>query len=447
MRSSKPSTDSSGRVGAAALILILATLCFGQAGSRPPQSEPVKKAQPATPEPPRNKEEQHDQAIKLEATLVTVSVIASDRDGRYIPDMRREDFTLHEDGVKQEIGFFGTVSEPFHVVLMLDSSASTQEKLGQVKHAATTFVEQLKPADRVKVISFDDEVRDLCEFTNDRAELRKAVDRTQPGQGTKLYDAVALALREMRRVQGRKAIVLFTDGADRTSDSARYEDNISAVEESGVLVYPIRYDTRAETEAMLRSQGGLGGIINRPSVGTTPTTVPGGDRVPQLPPIGGPTTRDPRIPPSGSPPIGSPYPRNTPYPGSRSPDNRLPDNRLPDNRYPQDSRVPDGRNSDPRYPRRDDSLSRELDAAYMLADLYLNELAAKSGGKGARADTLYSLPAAFAQIAAELRTQYALGYYPSKAARDGSYRKIQVRTNRKNVVIRARPGYRAPAGS
>ncbi len=444
MRSSNPSSNSSGRGGAAALILILATLCLGQAAGRPPQSEPVKKTQPAAPEAPRNKEEQHDhdQAIKLEATLVAVPVIASDRDGRYIPDMRREDFTLQEDGVKQEIVFFGTVNEPFHMVLMLDTSASTQEKLGQLKSAATQFVEQLKPADRVKVISFDDQVRDLCEFTNDRTELRRAVDRTQPGQGTKLYDAIALALRQMRQVQGRKAIVLFTDGADMTSDNARYEDNISAVEESGVIVYPIRYDTRAETEAMLRSQGGLGGIIKRPPAGTTPTTVPGGDRMPQLPPLGGPTTRDPRIPPVGSPPVGSPYPRNTPYPGDRSPDNRM-----PDNRYPQDSRFPDGRNSDPRYPRRDDPLSAELDAAYALADRYLNELAAKSGGKLVRADTLYSLPAAFAQIAAELRTQYALGYYPSNAARDGSYRKIQVRTNRKNVVIRARPGYRAPSGA
>ena len=91
-------------------------------------------------------------------------------------------------------------------------------------------------------------------------------------------------------------------------------------------------------------------------------------------------------------------------------------------------------------------MSAELDAVYRLADKYLNELALKSGGTVSRADTLYSLPGAFAQIAAELRTQYALGYYPSNSARDGNYRKIQVRTKRKNLVIRARPGYRAPAG-
>jgi Mg-chelatase subunit ChlD len=435
MQLSNPSASLSRRARAVALILIIATTGFGQDSRKPSQSEPLKKTQPATPPTaPPGKEEQQDPAIKLEATLVTVPVIASDRDGRYIPDMSREDFTLYEDDTKQEIVFFATVSEPFHVVLMLDTSASTQDKLGQIKSAATTFVEQLKPADRVKVIAFDDAVRDLCEFTSDRTELRQAIDRTQPGRGTKLYDAVALALRAMRSIKGRKAIVLFTDGVDRTSDNTRYEDNIEGVEESGVIVYPIRYDTRAETEAMLRSQGGLGGVIKRPPVGTTPPTVPGGDR-PQLPPIGGPTTRDPRIPPVGAPP-GSPYPRNTPYPGGR------PDDRFPDSRFPQDNRVPDVR-----YPRRDDGLSAELDAAYRVADRYLAEIAAKAGGTVTRADTLYSLPAAFARIAAELRTQYALGYYPSNSARDGSYRRIQVRTKRKNVAIRARPGYRAQAGS
>lgn len=407
-----------------ALLLIIATICAGQAAS---QNSPVKKTQPLPPATPPQDPTQ-EQAVRLEATLVTVPVIASDRNGKYIPDMRRDDFSLQEDGVKQEIVFFATVSEPFHVVLMLDTSASTQAKLARIKSAATSFIEQLKPADRVKVLTFDDAIRDLCEFTNDRAELRRAIDRTQPGKGTKLYDAVAQALRAIRPIKGRKAIVLFTDGADRTSDQARFENNIADVEESGVIVYPIRYDTRAETEAMLRSQGGLGGIIKSPPVGTTPPTVPGGDRLPPLPPVGGPTTRDPRIPPVGSPP-GAPFPRNSPYPGDERADRRL----------PQDSQ--------PRYPRRDDGLSAELDAIYRTADKYLAELAAKSGGRITRADTLYALPDAFAQIAAELRTQYALGYYPSNGARDGSYRKIQVRTQRKNVAIRARPGYRAPASS
>lgn len=88
-----------------------------------------------------------------------------------------------------------------------------------------------------------------------------------------------------------------------------------------------------------------------------------------------------------------------------------------------------------------------LDQLYLTADSYLNHLADKSGGRILRADSLSSLPDAFAKIAAELRTQYAIGYYPINKDRDGQYRKLKVSTNRKNVIIRARPGYRAPGGS
>jgi len=84
-----------------------------------------------------------------------------------------------------------------------------------------------------------------------------------------------------------------------------------------------------------------------------------------------------------------------------------------------------------------------LNNLYMEADSYLKELADRSGGQVYRADTLALLPRAFAAIAAELRTQYMLGYYPSNKNLDGSYRKIQVKTARKDIAVRARPGYRA----
>ncbi len=87
-----------------------------------------------------------------------------------------------------------------------------------------------------------------------------------------------------------------------------------------------------------------------------------------------------------------------------------------------------------------------LDQLYLMADSYLNDLANKTGGRLLRSDTLGSLPDAFAKIAAELRTQYALGYYPSNGTRDGQYRKIKVASTRQNVKVRARSGYRAPYG-
>src|SRR2546426_2660452 len=96
-------------------------------------------------------EPQDPSTIKIETSLVTVPVIASDRNDVYIPDLRQDEFIIYEDGVKQEIVFFAAVKEPFHVVLMLDTSASTQEKLGQIQRAATAFVAQLQPADRVKI--------------------------------------------------------------------------------------------------------------------------------------------------------------------------------------------------------------------------------------------------------------------------------------------------------
>jgi len=403
------------------------------------------------------KTEQQD-TIKVDNEVVTVPVIASERDDVYVPDLTKEEFTVYEDGVKQEIEFFASVKTPFSVVLMLDTSASAQEKLPRIQRAASAFLEQLQPADRVKIIAFDDGIYELSPFTADRGELRKAIDSTRPGQGTKLYDAVRFALNDLARVKGRKAIVIFTDGVDWTSDSTRYDDNIRQLEESSVIVYPIRYDTRYETEALARQQQergqtvDLGSIFGGPSgnrvpPGTTPPTVPGGQGTPAPSGRGG----QPDIMRFPTPPViigGGRYPDRYPpdrYPPDRNPGgSRYPDDRYPPARYPDD-RFPDSRN--PSRRRANDNISVMLDNLYRLADEYLQDLATRSGGELHRADTLGSLPDAFANIAAELRNQYSLGYYPTNQERDGKYRKIQVKVSRKNVVIRARPGYRAPGAA
>jgi len=109
-------------------------------------------------------------------------------------------------------------------------------------------------------------------------------------------------------------------------------------------------------------------------------------------------------------------------------------------RLPPTDRDPNNRR------RQDDSLSGMLDQLYLMADSYLGDLAQRTGGQVYRADTVATLPQAFAAIAAELRTQYLLGYYPTNKAHDSSYRKIQVKTTRKDIAIRARPGYRAKSG-
>ena len=208
--------------------------------------------------------------------------------GVSITDLRQEEFAIMEDGVAQQIAFFGKVAAPFHVVLMLDTSSSTQDKLRQIQQAAYAFVEQLQPADRVKVISFDDQVKDLNEFTNKRDVLRRAIEGTRSGQGTKVYDAVELALNTIRNIRGRKAIVLFSDGMDWHSDSATFDGTLRWLDEEGVVVYPIRYDTRATTEQLAREQAcqsmpqlpTIDVIRNRRPSGTTPPTFPSDESVP-----------------------------------------------------------------------------------------------------------------------------------------------------------------------
>ncbi|HEX6284075.1 MAG TPA: VWA domain-containing protein [Pyrinomonadaceae bacterium] len=399
------------------------------------------------------------ETIKIDTNLVTVPVIATDINGAYVANLRQEEFALMEDGVAQQIAFFGKVAMPFHVVLMLDTSSSTQDKLRLIQQAAFTFVQQLQPADRVKVISFDDQVRDLNEFTNNRETLRVAIDGTRSGQGTKVYDAMELALNTIRRIQGRKAIVIFTDGMDWHSDKATFESNVRWLDEEGVIVYPIRYDTRATTERLAREQSSgpqlpTLDVIRRQPSGTTPPTFPSDNPIP--------TSGSQRTGPFGLPTADEilrrrreeeqnrqPYPdsrRPMPNPPGRVPERRVP--RVPGQSEPGVGDLPPGQTTVPSTTSRgsDDSIGRMLDLAYATADQYLKTLAEKTGGRLLRADTLDSLPDAFAQIAAELRTQYMLGYYPLNKDRDDRYRKIKVTTVRKNVMLRARPGYVATAG-
>jgi len=395
--------------------------------------------------------QQDVETIKIDTNLVTVPVIATDRDGIYIPDLRQEEFSITEDGVPQQVAFFGKISLPFHVVLMLDTSSSTQDKLPLIQKAASAFVDQLQPADRVKVISFDDRVRDLNEFTNNRETVRTAIYSTRSGEGTKVYDAMELAMNTIRRIQGRKAIVLFSDGMDWHSDSAPFSSNVRYLDEEGVVVYPIRYETRATTERLAREQSSepqlptIGVIRQTPSGGTAPTfpsddPTPGATNRSRTGPFGLPTAEEIMRRRREEERRRSPDPN--PSGGLPEPPERVPERRVPGVPGSRPETIP-GSTTSTGERRSDDSIGRMLDLAYATADSYLQTLAEKSGGRMLRADTLASLPDAFSKIAAELRTQYLLGYYPLNKERDERYRKIKVAATRKGVIVRSRPGYLA----
>ena len=206
------------------------------------QPEQQQEQQPTGPE-----EVDAGDIIRVNTTLITVPVSAMDRDGRYVPNLQKEDFRLWEDGVEQDVAFFQSVDKPFSVVLMIDTSPSTQFRLEDIQDAAISFVNQLRPDDKVMVVSFNDDIKILSEFTTDRGKLQRAIQRAKTDDGTRLYDAVDMVInQQLGRVSGRKAIVLFTDGVDTTSRRADYYSNVTDAQELDALIYPVQYDTRQD---------------------------------------------------------------------------------------------------------------------------------------------------------------------------------------------------------
>src|ERR671926_1161083 len=155
-------------------------------GANRPTANDSKGDEPAAAAEP---EEVEGEVVSVNTSLVTIPVSVRDRQGRYAPDLRREDFRVFEDGVEQRVAYFATVDQPFTVALVLDTSGSTEFSISDMQRAALAFVEQLKPADRVTVISFDDRIDVLCEPTSDREQLNRAIRRAHGGGSTRLYDA------------------------------------------------------------------------------------------------------------------------------------------------------------------------------------------------------------------------------------------------------------------
>lgn len=213
----------------------------------------------AQPEPSATPPEEVDAGdiIRVDTTLITIPVSVMDRDGRYIPNLQKDDFRIWEDDVEQNVAFFASVDKPFSVVLMLDTSPSTQFRLEEIQDAAISFVNQLRVDDKVMVVSFNEDVKILTDFTTDRSKLERAIYRANTDSGTSIYDAVDIVInKHLARTQGRKAIVLFTDGVDTTSDKATYETTVIDAQELDALIYPVQYNTAFD----------MGQVVQAPTV-------------------------------------------------------------------------------------------------------------------------------------------------------------------------------------
>ncbi|HET6978404.1 MAG TPA: VWA domain-containing protein [Pyrinomonadaceae bacterium] len=346
-------------------------------GATNPNNRPPEKQDDPTVAAPE--EVDAGDVVRVSTTLVTIPVSVMDRDGRYVPNLQKEEFRIWEDGVEQEVAFFQSVDKPFSVVLMLDTSPSTQFRLEDIQDAAISFVNQLRSDDKVMVVSFNDDIKILSEFTTDRGKLQRAIQRSKTDDGTRLYDAVDMVINEqLSRVQGRKAIVLFTDGVDTTSRRASYDSNVMDAQELDALIYPVQYDTSSDMN-----------VNQAPSQSDVFGQILGGI-------FGGGRRRGGRRNGGGGyPGGGGGYPRNGP----------------------------------------------SMRGDYEIANRYLMELANNTGGREYRADSLENMTTAFANVAEELRRQYSIGYYPKRPPQPGQRRQIRVRARQPNLAVRSRDSY------
>ncbi len=226
------------------------------------------RAQEQKPSKPIKQETADEEVVNIDTTLVSVPVVVKNRNGGYIPNLRPEQFSVFEDGVKQDVEHFVTTDKPFTIALILDVSDSTRIDLIKIQNAAIAFLGHLKPADRAMIVVFDKQVVKLTDATSDRNLLTNAIRRVRTGGGTALYDVVDSVLNShLKNIGGRKAVVMLTDGIDTSSLLATLDGTIRRAGEQYSLIYPIQYrpdNLLGQKAASMDSNLG-------PTIYTTPT--------------------------------------------------------------------------------------------------------------------------------------------------------------------------------
>ncbi len=184
-------------------------------------------------------------AFRAGVDIVSLNVTVTDSAGHYVTDMDQGDFSVFEDGVKQDLSFFNRRQQPIALSLLLDSSASMEDKLETLQSAAGNFVRRLKPNDLAQVIDFDSRVEIRQAFTGNQAELETAIRRTAAGGATSLHNAIYIALKELKKVKAvseedvrRQALVVFSDGED-TSSLISFDEVLDLAKRSETAIYTI----------------------------------------------------------------------------------------------------------------------------------------------------------------------------------------------------------------
>ncbi len=219
---------------------------------------PVRAQSVAATWPSVSQKSDDGETVRVETDLVNLSVGVFSRDRkRAVATLQQQDFMVFENGVPEEIAFFASASTPFDLVLLIDLSGSTSDKLDLVRKSARRFVEAARPVDRISVITFTDVPRVVSPFTTDHAELINRIRKIEkPRGGTNFWDAMRFVLADVlsgSRGVRRSAVVVMTDGVDNALPDVpgdgsiiSFADLMEIVRRSGSIVLPIYLDTEEE---------------------------------------------------------------------------------------------------------------------------------------------------------------------------------------------------------
>jgi VWFA-related protein len=243
----------------AALWILLTAFCV-----------PTVRAQDELPPPPpiaRQKSDDEIETIRVDTELVDLNVSVFNRNTRQpAGELQQNDFAVLENGAPEEINFFASASTPFDLVLLLDLSGSTADKLDLIRKSAIRFVKAARPADRISVVTFTDLPLVVSPLTTDRKQLTERIKKIEkPRGGTQFWDALGFVLKNIygtKDVSRRQAVVLMSDGVDNAlpdvpgvGSATSYEELLETVRASDAIVIPIYLDTEREMVKQHRATG------------------------------------------------------------------------------------------------------------------------------------------------------------------------------------------------
>ena len=198
--------------------------------------------------------QQEAPTFKATTQIVSVPATVLDGQGRLVPNLDEDQFTILDNGKLQDITFFQNGTQPFSVVVMLDYSASMTSSLDLLRAAAEQFLLRMLPQDKGQVGAFSDRIEFSGQFTNDRDDLISALRDLQYGNPTRLWDAVDQSIDMLKPVEGRKVVLVFTDGDD-TYSKIGFGSVLDHAKQNEVMVYAIGLQSQYfNGQRMVRSQ-------------------------------------------------------------------------------------------------------------------------------------------------------------------------------------------------